>query len=400
MSDIRVLHIITVFSIGGATASMLSVAAEMKKRGYDVRIFTGLNVKSEGDLFDEASRLGIPVEIIPHLVKPVSPIRDILALFHIWRKISSGKYDIVHTHTAKAGILGRFAAKMAGVPCVFHTLQLLSFHSHQPKPLRSLFIALERLAMRFTDGVFSVSQAMIETHLRHRIGERQRYYRVYNCIRDVFFQDAFSEQRALKRKHGARFGFSENDVIVAKIARITKLKGQEFFVEIAARAREKNPNVKFLIVGGGENETSIKQLISKKRLTDVVFMTGVVSPAEIPEIIKMSDIIAMTSLHEGLPIVLQEAMALKKPIVSFDLDGAPEIIADGENGFLVKASPVDEITLNKFAEKILQLAADEALRSQMGSKSYEKVYPHFTVETMTTRILEVYERCLKRKSAK
>jgi UDP:flavonoid glycosyltransferase YjiC (YdhE family) len=164
----KILHILTAFSVGGATEGVIALAHGLQKKGYTVEIATGPNVASEGDLFDEANALGLRVSVFPELVKTVSPVQDLQAFVALYDFICRGRFDIVHTHTAKAGILGRLAAAVAGVPLVFHTLHLLSFTAHQARPLRRLFIWLERLAARYTTGFTSVSQTMIEAHLSNR----------------------------------------------------------------------------------------------------------------------------------------------------------------------------------------------------------------------------------------
>lgn len=385
----KILHIITVFSVGGATEGVIALASGLQQKGYDVEIATGLNVVSEGDLFGEAQSLGLRVTVFPDLVKEVSPLRDARALLDLYDFIQSRKFDIVHTHTAKAGILGRFAAAMAGVPLAFHTLHLLSFTAHQPAPLRRAFLALERWAARYTAHFTSVSQAMIETHLANGIGKREQYSVVRSGLHESFFAPC-PERSALKKRYAERFGFAETDFIVSKISRLTKLKGHRFLIDAMPRILSEAPSAKFLFVGGGDYDAELRRYVAERGLTSAVRFVGVVPPAQVASLVAISDVIAHTSLHEGLARVIQEAMAMAKPIVCFNLDGASEMIQDGVNGFLIPASPVTPETIERLAEKIILLAQRPDLRAALGKASFQRAYPEFTNAAMTEAIERLY----------
>ncbi|MFN3386800.1 MAG: glycosyltransferase family 4 protein [Candidatus Thermochlorobacter sp.] len=385
----KILHIITVFSVGGATEGVIALAHGLQQKGYDVEIATGPNVASEGDLFSEARALGLRVTLFPNLVKEVSPLRDLRTFLELYEFICSRKFDIVHTHTAKAGILGRFAAAMAGVPLTFHTLHLLSFTAHQPVALRQLFLLLERWAARQTTHFTSVSQTMIETHLANAIGTRAQYSVVRSGLHDSFFTP-IADTRQLKKHYANKFGFAESDFIISKISRLTKLKGHQFLIDAMPRILAAVPSAKFLFIGGGDFEPQLRQYIAARGLTSAVRFVGVVPPAEVARLVAISDVIAHTSLHEGLARVIQEAMAMAKPIVCFNLDGASEMIRDGENGFLIPASPVTSQTIEQLAEKIILLAQHPDLRLALGQASVQRAYAEFTNAAMTHAMEQLY----------
>ncbi|MCS7210852.1 MAG: glycosyltransferase family 4 protein [Chloroherpetonaceae bacterium] len=392
----KILHIITVFSIGGATEGTLALAKGLQEKGYEVEIATGYHVPAEGSLLSEAAASGVPVTLFPDLVKEISPLRDLRAFLDLYRFIQQGRFDIVHTHTAKAGILGRLAARLAGVPLVFHTLHLLSFHAHQPPVLRRLFIGLERFAARFTTAFASVSQTMIERHLQQRIGQPEQYRVIRSGLHESFFQPCDNVE-ALRAKYAARFGFQSTDFVVAKISRLTKLKGHQFLIEAAPHILEAVPSAKFLLVGGGDYEPQLRQLVRQRQLDTAVRFTGVVPPAEVAALVRISDVIVHTSLHEGLARVIQEAMASAKPIVCFNLDGAAEMIVDGQNGFLIPASPITRESIRLLAEKIILLAKAPELRRQLGENAHQRAFPEFTTAFMTDAVEKMYLEYLSAK---
>ncbi len=386
---LKILQIITVFSVGGATQGVLWLARSLQEKGFDVHIVTGYNIASEGDLFREAAAANVKVTVIDALVKEVSPFDDLTAFLRLYDFIVREKFDIVHTHTAKAGILGRFAAALAGVPVIFHTLHLLSFTPHQSRVLRMLFIALEKAASRVTSKFFSVSQTMIDAHLKQRIGKLDDYVLIRSGIHEHFFNRSWNFKE-IKKKYAARFGFSEQDFLIVKISRITKLKGQEFLIQAASKVLDVCPNVKFLIVGSGDYLPEIKALVSALNLESSVILTGRLDLLEVAELLFVSDVLAQTSLHEGLARVIQEGMALGKPIISFDLDGAWEVVKDGENGFLIDASPLTQRSIETLAEKIILLASSPDLCRTMGEASRLKSYPDFTIDETFRLTEQVY----------
>jgi glycosyltransferase involved in cell wall biosynthesis len=385
----KILHILTAFSVGGATEGVIALAHGLQKKGYTVEIATGPNVASEGDLFDEANALGLRVTVFPELVKTVSPVQDLRAFVALYDFICRGRFDIVHTHTAKAGILGRLAAAVAGVPLVFHTLHLLSFTAHQARPLRRLFIWLERLAARYTTGFTSVSQTMIAAHLSNGIGRPEQYRVVRSGLHEAFFSHHF-EPAALKAHYAQKFGFAESDFIISKISRLTKLKGHGFLLDAMPQVLQHVPNAKLLFVGGGDYEPELRRYVAQRGLQSVVRFTGVVPPAEVANLVAISDVIAHTSLHEGLARVIQEAMAMAKPVVCFNLDGASEMITDGETGFLIPASPVTAESIRLLAEKLILLAQQPDLRAAFGQAAFQRAYPSFTNAAMTDAIEALY----------
>ncbi len=390
---LKILQIITVFSVGGATQGVLWLARSLQEKGFDVHIVTGYNIASEGDLFREAAAANVKVTVIDTLVKEVNPLNDLKAFLTLYEFITREKFDIVHTHTAKAGILGRFAAALAGVPIIFHTLHLLSFTPHQPSILRTLFIALEKAAARVTSKFLSVSQTMINAHLNKGIGKPEDYFLIRSGIHEYFFNRSW-DFKEIKRKYAERFGFSEHDFLVIKISRITKLKGQQFLIQAASKVSAHLPNVKFLIVGSGDYLPDITALVSKLHLEHSVILTGRLDLLEVAELLFVSDILAQTSLHEGLARVIQEGMALGKPIISFDLDGAWEVVKDGENGFLIDASPLTERTIDTLAEKIMLLASSPDLCRKMGEVSRSKSYPDFTIDETFRLTEQVYRSAI------
>lgn len=209
----------------------------------------------------------------------------------------------------------------------------------------------------------------------------------------IHFSCPFLMSDNSKKHYANKFGFAESDFIVSKISRLTKLKGHQFLIDAMPRILAAVPSAKFLFIGGGDFEPQLRQYIAACGLTSAVRFVGVVPPAEVARLVAISDVIVHTSLHEGLARVIQEAMAMAKPIVCFNLDGASEMIRDGENGFLIPASPVTPQTIEQLAEKIILLAHHADLRLALGQASVQRAYAEFTNAAMTHAIEQLYLRC-------
>jgi glycosyltransferase involved in cell wall biosynthesis len=325
--------------------------------------------------------------LTPHLIRPIQPLTDLRALADLIRFIRRGRFHIVHTHATKAGILGRLAARMAGVPIVVHTLHSLVFHEYQSGFANRTYVALKKLCAPLTHQFISVSQATARGAIAAGIGDPARHAVVLSGMDLEPFLTAESriEHAAARR----RFGLPPEAPVVGKIARLFPLKGHAEFMEAAARVHAQRPDVHFLLVGDGILRAELEAEAHRRGLGSVVHFAGLVPAAEIPAALIAMDVVVHTSLREGLARVLPQALAAGRPVVTFALDGAPEVIEDGRSGYVVPA--LDTAAL---AARVLVLLDDPARRAAMAALGRAFVAREFPVEQMVARIDALYERLL------
>ena len=391
MPKARVLHIITRLILGGAQENtLLTVIGQQRSSRYDVVLLSGIDEGPEGTLHDQARAEGVNLVLVPWLVRPIRPITDAVALLALYRFIKKGKFDIVHTHSSKAGILGRVAARMAGVPVVVHTLHSLVFHEYQSWLKNRLYIFLKRLCAPLTDCYISVCDATTQGALKKRIASADRYVTVYSGIPLGPFLKISEQLTAEEAK--VRLGLNPARPVVGKIARLYHQKGHDLFLRAAARIAVENPEVVFLLVGDGILRESLQQMVRELGIHDCTVFAGRVAPSDVPLHMRAMDVVVHTSIREGIARVIPQAYAVGTPVVALDLDGAPEVIEHGRTGFLIKPGADDSV-----AAAVGTLLRSRSLRQEMGQRGRAIVLQKFPVEVMVEQIDRVYGKLLASK---
>jgi glycosyltransferase involved in cell wall biosynthesis len=385
---VRVLHLITLFSLGGATENTLLSVEGLQKLGYDVEIITGPPIASEGDLFAEAQQRGVRVKLIPVMQRNIHPVLDLRAFFAVLRMIQRGRYHVVHTHSSKAGVLGRLAAKLAGVPVVVHTIHGLPFHDFMSGAPRRFFILAERWGTAMSDRVISVTDTIIRKCIAAGIGSPEKFV----TVRSGFEMDQYLRPNGDGVRLRSEYGIGPDELVIGKIARFNALKGHEYLIDVIPAIVKEVPNVRFLFVGSGELEEEFKARVRERGVADRVVFTGRVDQDRIPAFIAMMDIVVHTSLREGLARVLPQALAAGKPVVSFDLDGAHEVIRDGDTGRLVTACDSERL-----ARALIDLLKNPEDARRMGLAGREMVRQGWTVDAMVRGVDGVYRELLQKK---
>lgn len=384
---VRVLHIITRLIVGGAQENtLLSVEGLDRLPEYEVTLVTGIDNGPEGDLLERARRTTRLV-IVPELGRSINPLSDVAAFYKLHRLIRTGRYHIVHTHSSKAGVLGRLAAKLAGTPIVVHTLHSLVFHDYQPWLVNRLWWVVKMLCAPLTDHFISVSSVISQKAIAAGIGRPEKFTTIYSGMELDWFLDSKVDPAAVRRE----FGIPEDAPVVGKIARLFSLKGHDQLLDAAPEIVRRHPNVRFFLIGDGLLYEHLRSRAREAGILDNFVFAGLIPRERIPEMIAGMDVVVHTSLREGLARVLPQALAMGKPCVSFDLDGAPEVVIPGETGFLVKPGDVREL-----ADAISELLANPQLRARMGEAGRHRVDPAFRAETMVEQIASVYQLLLSR----
>jgi len=368
------MHAITMLELGGAQRNTLDTVASLDRREFAV----ALTCASQGELLPEARALA-DVELfeLPHLRREMRPLADMRALSELRRAMRRFRPEVVHTHSSKAGILGRLAARREGVPVVIHSIHGFGFGPHQPSLARFAFLTAERLASRWTTAFVAVSRRNLEEGVRLGLFPASRA----RVIRSGVDLASFASHRggdALRRE----LGIPVDAPLVVQIACFKAQKAPERFVEVAARLASGFPAAHFLLVGDGALRRRLERLRREHGLEGRLHLPG--WRRDVPAIYDAATVVTLTSRFEGLPRVLVEALAAGVPVVAMAVDGVNEVVRDRENGFLV---PPDDVA--GVAERVGEILRDGALRARLSAQALEGLQ-EFGREAMVRQQEELY----------
>lgn len=388
----KIAHVITRLIVGGAQENTIFTVEGLIKKGYKVDLISGPTKGPEGSLEDRVKEKGINLIIIKELVREINPFYDLIAFFKLLFIFRKNKYNIVHTHSAKAGILGRISAKIANPKSiVIHTVHGLPFHPYQNKILNFLYIFLEKIASFFTEHYICVGEIMKEKSLKAGIGKDFQYSVIYSGFELQPYFENIKKREILREK----YGINENEKVIGMIGRLFYLKGQEYLIKAFKEIVREFPNTKLLLVGDGILKEKLEKYAKENKIYDKVIFTGLIVPEKIPDYVSIMDILVHTSLREGLPRAVAQGFAGGKPVVAFDIDGAKEIVLNMKTGFLVP--PCD---INSLKEKIVFLLKHPEIAEKMGKEGQELIKRNFSVEKMVDDIEKLYVKFLNNEKRK
>jgi glycosyltransferase involved in cell wall biosynthesis len=387
----RVAHIITRMIIGGAQENTLFNCLDLiRDYGDEVLLITGPTEGPEGQLLRRNGAGELAVEEIDSLRRSIHPPRDWRALTELKKTLRRFAPDVVHTHSAKGGILGRQAAWALGIPAILHTVHGAPFHDYQPAAVRGFYRICERHAAARCHHLISVADAMTDLMVQAKVAPREKFTTIYSGM-DVEPLLHAEKHREAKRN---QFGFDEADVVFIKIARLFHLKGHADLIAAAERLKDHPRRIRFLLVGDGILRSALRRDIEQRGLSAMFRFAGLVDPAEIPAHLAAADALVHTSYREGLARALPQALLAERPAISYDIDGAREVVLDGQTGFLV--APGDVAAL---AARLAELAADPELRLRQGRAGRSRFTDRFRHQTMTRQIRTLYRRLLAEQGA-
>ena len=394
----KIVHIITRLILGGAQENTLITCRVLAEHGHDVTLITGPALGPEGALFESAKDAGFDVIVVRKMRREIRPMYDISAYLEIKKHLKRIRPDIVHTHSAKAGVLGRLAAyalkgkfQNKRTPYVVHGVHGLSFHPYQSALLNRLYIAIEKYAGKRTDCFISVADAMTEKSLAAGIGCQSEYVTAYSAIEEDDFLGYPGDQAINNFRR--KYGINEQAIVIVTIGRLAELKGHDYIIESAMTLAREYENCVWLFVGDGRLTEEIKKQIHLASLGYRFKFTGLLPPDQIPLAIHSSDILVHCSLREGLARVLPQGMLCGKPVVSFDIDGAKEVVND-ETGILIEPEDTGQLI-----DACARLIEDHELRDQLGKNGRDSVIEKFAPETMVSVIEAVYSKLTGKKAA-
>jgi glycosyltransferase involved in cell wall biosynthesis len=390
---LKIVHVITRLILGGAQENTLITCKLLAERGHDVTLVTGPALGPEGELFNQTKGQMYETIVLDEMRRAIEPVKDFVSYRKLKKLLHRLQPDIVHTHSAKAGILGRYAgAALKGAwapnrPAVVHGIHGLAFHPYQSPWLNRLYIAAEKAAARRTDYFVSVADAMTDQSKAAGIGVDKPYVTAYSAIdEEQFLTPIAPEKKAqFRRQHN----IPEDAVVLVTIARLFMLKGHDYIIESARELAQRFDNVMWLFVGDGNLMDQYRQQVRDLGLAGRFRFTGLVPPDQVPLTIQASDVLVHCSLREGLARTLPQAMLCSRPAISFDVDGAREVVNEN-TGRLVPPKDVPQLI-----EACAELIADRTLREQLGQTGRESVTQKFAPDTMVDAIEHVYRTLMQ-----
>lgn len=367
----KVLQVVTLSEWGGAQHIVYLLAKHLRS-DYEITVACAPG----GPLIERLRELRIRVIEIPELCRLPHPVKDLRALWKLYRLIRSERFDIVHTHSTKAGLLGRLAAHLAGVPVILFTAHGWAFSEGRRRPWRWFLAQVERLPAWLSTKIICVSEYDRQLALRYRVVSPEKLTVIPNGLEPEPFRTP-TEKRALR----AQLGASDVVGIVTMVGRLAPPK--DFETLITAWEGLHAPGWQLWIVGEGPQRSRLEELVRTKGLREQIVFLG--ERHDVPKILKASDIFVLTSRWEGMPLTIIEAMLAGLPVVATRVGGAPELIEENVTGILVP--PKDPITLRRALSRLL---SDGELRNRLGTMGQRRALERFTVERMITQLKALY----------
>jgi glycosyltransferase involved in cell wall biosynthesis len=379
----KILRIIARLNIGGPALHCIILNSELDPQKYVSMLVTGKESPYEGNMYEFAQLKSVEPIVIDALSREIFFKEDFRALIRLIRLINLEKPEIVHTHTAKAGTLGRLAAKLTGVPIIIHTFHGHVFHSYFGFFRTRFFLWLERLLAKFTDVVITVSEQQRAEIIRYKIAEPERIIAIPLGLDLKPFVDSAADPNELRRE----LKIDEHSKLVGIVARLVPIKNHLCFLKAARLVLDRYDNVRFMIIGDGELRSSLEQKARDLGIEDRVIFMGFQQNLE--KIYAGLDIVTLSSYNEGLPVALIEAMAAGKPVISTEVGGVVDLILDGDNGLLVPTNDSKAL-----AEATLYLLEHPKRRKTMGEAGRKKVFPYFDKKRLVEDIDNLYDNLL------
>jgi glycosyltransferase involved in cell wall biosynthesis len=380
---VRVVSIVTKLSVGGAQETVLRCCALLDHERFETLLVAGPETSPEGDLHERAQRMGVPVRTVSALRRPINPLFDAIAIVQLMRLLHAVKPSIVHTHSSKAGLLGRMAARLARAPVVVHTIHGWSFHDYMSSSARHRYIMAERIAARFSDALIVVTERDRQEGLARRIGHPSKYHLIRSGI------ETGNYRRGLGARQQARelLGVSTAPEVVGTVTRLSTQKDPATLLRafaIVARARR---SCSFVVIGDGPLRSEVDSMLNELQLTKRVVMAG--SRSDVAALLPAFDVFVSSSLWEGLPRVVTEAVAAGIPVVTTNAGGVGELVVHEVSGLMVP--PKDPEAL---ADAVLRVLDNPVLGQRLASEASDRIEEYGT-EAMIGALDRLYSRCLR-----
>lgn len=389
----KVIHVITRLDRGGSAENTLLSCSGLAD-AFELLLVHGLSLESRMTAWEKQSvdhriaglrRKGVKVVPMPSLVRKIDPVQDLRAMFELWRLFIKEKPDIVHTHTSKAGLLGRWAAKLARAPYIIHTPHGHVFYGHFGPFAARLFLTLEKITDPITDSLIALTEAEKKDYLRFSVTSRSKLSTIHSGVNIAQYMHRDFDVRQKK----IALGLSPSDQVVGTVGWLLPIKGPMHLIEAMRRVWPAYPDAKLVFVGKGEMEPILREAAAGFKVADRVCFLG--WRDDIPEIMPIFDVFVLPSLNEGMGRVLVEAMAAQRAVVASRVGGILDLVKHNQNGLLVGPGDIEGLS-----EAILRLLDDCRLRDDMG-RCGAAVAKDYSVERMVQKIDALYRSLLNKK---
>lgn len=377
--NIQVLHVITRLVVGGAQENTLLTVRNLEPTRYDISLASGPSGGPEGSLEAEAAALGAAFFRIPHLVRSPNPVWDVLAFLSLYRLIRRNRYDIVHTHTTKAGLIGRLAARAAGVPIIVHTPHGHAFHGYLGALGSKALIFLERAIAKITDRIICLTEAEKEDHLRLGVGKPEKFVTIHSGVDIERFRSVAIDARDKR----IQLHLPLTGPLIGCVARLVPVKGVHVLLEAVPIIRKSLPEATTVFVGDGSLREALERRASELGLDGAVVFAGL--RRDVPELMHLFDVVVLPSLNEGMGKAAVEAMAAGRPVVGSRVAGIQNVVLHGRTGLLVTPGDPHEL-----AEAIVAVLRNVGTSSAMGTAGRTWASA-FSVADMIIEISRLYD---------
>ena len=381
---IKVFEIVTRLNIGGPAVNVIYLTALLDKSKFDVKLITGKESEAEGNMFYLCEKKNVEYIFLERLQRELDFFKDLSALIKLIFLMIKFRPDIVHTHTAKAGTLGRIAAILTFRKRIVHTFHGHIFDGYFSKSKTKFFTVIERVLGKFTDKIISVSGNQRKDFVNLKIGG---YDKIINIPLGLEL-DEFADSKKYRNVMRKKYNIADDKIVISIIARIVPIKNHALLVDAANLLRKRFGNFKVLVVGDGYLKNEINDLVLKHSLVEYFEFAGFSN--ELEKYYGMSDIVALTSLNEGLPTVIIEAMSAGIPVVSTDVGGVSDLISDNETGLLAESGSPESL-----AEKLYLLCSDSDLRNKLGNSGKNYVLNKYTVKNLISNFEGLYQSLIR-----
>jgi glycosyltransferase involved in cell wall biosynthesis len=375
---LRVLHIITRLDRGGSSENTLLTVAGLDKARYAVSLASGPSSEDAGPTAARAQNDGVIFLQVPHLCRAIRPLDDMLAMVELYRLVRRGNYDVVHTHTSKAGILGRIVARLAGVSIVVHTPHGHVFHGYYGKHVSRLFVRIERWTAGFTDRIVTLTARGARDHVAYGVAAADRFSVIHSGVEF----SALEKSMGASNRSDAGLGIECRDFVFGTVGRLEPIKGHSILFEAFARVSKDLPSAKLLVIGDGELREDLIELACKLNISSTVIFAG--WRTDVGELLRKMDVFVLSSHNEGMGKALVEAMYVGLPSIASNVGGIPEVLEDNQHGVLVPPGSSESL-----ACAMMALARNSSERRRLGMSAAEQARRFSDVE-MVAKIQGLY----------
>lgn len=389
---IKVMRIITRLNIGGPARHAIILNEGLEAEDIDTILVTGSPDENEGDMTYLAKEKGLKITTIPELGRSIKLWGDVTALWRLFRIIRKERPDIVHTHTAKAGALGRCAAVACGVPVKIHSFHGHVFHDYFSSVATKIFIFIEKILACFTNRVIVISEIVKgDICNRFKIADEKKV----SVIRLGLDLEKFKDIDRLKGRIRKELNINVDMLLIGIVGRLTAIKNHKLFLDAAKLIKDENPaiNARFLIIGDGELRSHLETYASDLGIEDLVCFTG--WRGDLANIYADLDIVVLTSLNEGTPLSLIEAMASGKAVMATRVGGVPDLVKDNETGLLVDSNNPAQLK-----EAMVRLVSSGELRNKLGDRASERVCAMYSKDRLVSDMKKLYKELIRVKQDK